>query len=116
MKMEQRRTKADVYLCDKKAGFLEKTDKGYRFTYYTDYLSSQGAQPVSLTLPLSEKVCESASLFPFFLGLIPEGWLLDITSHTLKIDPEDAFGLLLETCGDCVGAVKIVPLSNEDNP
>jgi len=114
-KMGQKRNKVDIYLHDQKAGLLERTDGGYRFTYYDDYFYSDGAEPVSITLPLREKTYESASLFPFFLGLIPEGWLLDITSRTLKIDPENVFAILVETCGDCIGAVKIVPLSNGDN-
>ena len=113
--MENRRNKADVYLWDKKAGLLERTDKGYRFTYYRSYLSSQNAQPVSLSLPLTEKAYESESLFPFFFGLIPEGWLLDLTSKTLKIDPENAFDILLATCRDCIGAVKVIPVDEEED-
>jgi len=97
-----------------KAGFLEKTEKGYRFCYLKEYLSSQDAQPISLTLPLTDKPYESEKLFPFFLGLIPEGWLLDLTSRTLKIDPENPFDILLATGGDCIGAVKVVPLNEED--
>ena len=114
--MEIRKKKADVYLWDKKAGLLEKTDRGYRFVYYKDYLFSKDPQPVSLTLPLTEKPYESESLFPFFLGLIPEGWLLDITSRTLKIDPENAFDILLGTCRNCIGAVKVIPIDSGDDP
>ncbi|WDN87892.1 serine/threonine-protein kinase HipA [Desulfosarcina sp. BuS5] len=108
--MKNKRNSADVYLRDTKAALLEKNNRGYRFSYHEDYLSLPDAQPVSLTLPLADKPYESESLFPFFLGLIPEGWLLDITSRTLKIDPENVFDILLATCGDCIGAVKIIPL------
>jgi len=113
--MENRKKKAFVYLRESKAGFLEKTESGYRFTYLKKYLSSQDAQPVSLTLPLTDKPYESEQLFSFFLGLIPEGWLLDLTSRMLKIDPENPFDILLATCGDCIGAVKVVPLDEEDS-
>ena len=106
--MKSRRNKGIVYLRDKKAGFLERTESGYRFTYYQEYLSVKNAQPVSLTLPVREEPYESESLFPFFLGLIPEGWLLDITSRTLKIDPENSFEILLATGGDCIGAVTVI--------
>ncbi len=37
------------------AGFLERTDRGYRFTYHKTYLSLADAEPVSLTLPMREK-------------------------------------------------------------
>ena len=92
--MKDKRHKGIVYLRDKKAGLLEKTESGYRFTYDQEYLSFKGAQPVSLTLPLREEPYESESLFPFFRGLIPEGWLLDITSRTLKIDPKNSHDMI----------------------
>ncbi len=113
--MLNRKKKAFVYLLESKAGLLEKTERGYRFYYFKEYLSSQDPQPVSLTLPLTEEPYESERLFPFFLGLIPEGWLLDLTSRTLKIDPENPFDILLATGGDCIGAVKIVPLDEENS-
>jgi serine/threonine-protein kinase HipA len=113
--MVNRKKKAFVYLRESKAGLLEKTEKGYRFYYFEEYLSSQDPQPVSLTLPLTEESYESERLFPFFLGLIPEGWFLDLTSRTLKIDPENPFDILLATGGDCIGAVKIVPLDEENS-
>jgi serine/threonine-protein kinase HipA len=113
--MENRKNSADVYLWDTKAALLEKNDTGYRLSYYEDYLSLPDVQPLSLTLPLTDKPYESEFLFPFFLGLIPEGWLLDITSRTLKIDPENVFDILLATCGDCIGAVKIIPVDEENN-
>jgi serine/threonine-protein kinase HipA len=112
--MKSKRNKGIVYLWDKKVGLLERTESGYRFTYYQEYLSVKDAQPVSLTLPLREEPYESESLFPFFLGLIPEGWLLDITSRTLKIDPENSFEILLATGGDCIGAVTVIPADNGD--
>jgi serine/threonine-protein kinase HipA len=108
--MAKKENRADVYLRDRRAGLLERTGRGYRFTYYGDYLSLKDAEPVSLTLPLTEKPYESQSLFPFFLGLIPEGWLLDLTSRILKIAPENAFDILLATAGDCIGAVKVIPI------
>jgi serine/threonine-protein kinase HipA len=112
--MKGKRNKGIVYLWDKKAGLLERTESGYRFTYYREYLSVKDAQPVCLSLPLREEPYESESLFSFFLGLIPEGWLLDITSRTLKIDPENSFEILLATGGDCIGAVTVIPEGDGD--
>ena len=110
-----RKKKAFVYLRESKAGLLEKTARGYRFYYFKEYLSTQDAQPVSLSLPLTDEPYESEQLFPFFLGLIPEGWLLDLTSRTLKIDPANPFDILIATGGDCIGAVKIIPFDEENN-
>jgi serine/threonine-protein kinase HipA len=111
--MVGRSKKAFVYLRESRAGLLEKIEGGYRFSYLKEYLSSRNAQPVSLTLPLTDKPYVSDQLFSFFLGLIPEGWLLDLTSRTLKIDQENPFDILLATGGDCIGAVIITPIDEE---
>ena len=99
--------KAFVYVCNQYAGLLEETDAGYSFAYDHNYLSSEKPLPVSLTLPLREAPYESQTLFAFFDGLIPEGWLLDIVSHNWKIDQNDRFGLRLAACRDCIGNVNI---------
>ena len=99
--------KATVYVRDRLAGFLSETDNGYRFAYDAEYLTLQDAALVSLTLPLREAPYESNVLFPFFDGLIPEGWLLHIVSKNWKLDQNDRFGLLLVACKDCIGAVRI---------
>jgi serine/threonine-protein kinase HipA len=112
--MAKKKNKADVYLWEERAGLLERTDSGYRFTYYDDYLSLEEAEPVSLTLPLTNKAYESQTLFPFFLGLIPEGWLLDLTSRVLKIDPDNVFDVLLATGSECIGAVRVIRIDEED--
>lgn len=98
--------KAFVYIRDSYAGLLEETDEGYRFQYDPGYLAC-GTSPVSLTLPLTDKPFVSTTLFPFFDGLIPEGWLLEVVSHNWKIERRDRFGLLLIACRDAIGNVTI---------
>ena len=53
-------------------------------------------------------------LFPFFDGLIPEGWLLDIAEKNWKLNPRDRMGLLLACCKDCIGAVSVYPINEEE--
>ena len=89
------------------AGVLQETDSGYLFQYDPAYLLRPDASAVSLTLPLQSDPYRATVLFPFFDGLIPEGWLLGIASRNWKIDPSDRFGLLLVTCRDCIGNVSI---------
>lgn len=105
---------AAVYLRDVKTGILTEDEKGYTFLYDTDYLSSANAESVSLTLPLSDKPYHDKVLFPFFDGLIPEGWLLDIAEKNWKIDARDRMSLLLACCRDCIGAVGVVPIINKE--
>ena len=104
--MEAFRT-AYVYVRNVFAGTLAETDYGYSFSYDNNYLKSDSAAAVSLTLPLSDEPYHSRTLFPFFDGLIPEGWLLNVVSRNWKIDTKDRFGLLLVACKDAVGNVSI---------
>ncbi|MEX0648344.1 MAG: HipA N-terminal domain-containing protein [Balneolaceae bacterium] len=99
--------KADIYVSEIKAGILEETDTGYQFTYLKEYLESDPLFPVSLTLPLTEKPYQSGVLFPFFDGLIPEGWLLDVVEQTWKVNPKDRMGLLMVSCRDTIGNVSV---------
>ncbi len=99
--------KAYVYVRNIFAGVLSETDSGYRFAYDADYLKYENASPVSLTLPLRDEAYDSGTLFPFFDGLIPEGWLLGVVSRNWKIDTKDRFGLLLVACKDGIGNVSI---------
>lgn len=99
---------AYVYVRNVFAGTLKETDFGYSFSYDENYLKSNNATAVSLTLPLSEEIYTSKVLFPFFDGLIPEGWLLNVVSRNWKIDTKDRFGLLLIACKDCIGNVTIL--------
>ena len=100
---------AKVFYQDVLAGHLMETDDGFNFRYDEVYLRDKNAKPISLTLPLQEKPFESKILFPFFDGLIPEGWLLDIAIANWKINPRDRFGLLLTMCKDCIGTISVLP-------
>ena len=98
---------ACVFVRDRFAGMIQETDEGYRFTYDSLYLNTPMACAVSLTLPLRNEPYCSHTLFPFFDGLIPEGWLLNVVSRNWKIDQKDRFGLLMVACHDCIGIVSI---------
>lgn len=92
-----------------RAGKVRETESGYEFAYDPEYLAMPGVPPVSLTLPLRPEPYASKTLFPFFDGLIPEGWLLALARKTWKLDPRDRMGLLLSCCADCIGEVSVVP-------
>ena len=99
-----------VRLDGQRVGTLEEVEpRGSRFTYAEAWLEREDGHPVSLTMPLREEPYESAGLLPFFENLLPEGWLLELSTTKLRIAGDDAFGLLLATCADCIGNVEIVP-------
>ena len=75
------------------AGKLIETDDGYyTYQYNEEYIVN----------------------YPKFEGLIPEGWLLEIATKNWKINPNDRMGLLLACCQNCIGAVSVEPIMNQD--
>lgn len=104
---------ARVFYKDVLAGTISEDDEGYTFQYDTEFLSNTESKPVSLTLPLQSAPYRSSILFPFFDGLIPEGWLLNIAVNSWKINRRGRFGLLMTLCKDCNGCVSIISDENE---
>lgn len=101
---------AKILINDDLAGILIEHEEGYGFTYDDLYLNRKDAKAISLTIPLQDKPFQSEHLFPFFDGLIPEGWLLEIVHKNWKLNPRDRMGLLLATCKDCIGNISVLPL------
>jgi serine/threonine-protein kinase HipA len=106
--------KAEIRIKNRTAGWLTQDENGYTYIYDTQYLQSTDPEPVSLTLPLKETPYADKVLFPFFDGLIPEGWLLEIAENNWKLNQRDRMGLLLACCKDCIGAVSVHPVNEEE--
>lgn len=104
--------KGKVYIQNRFAGIIEETDEGYRFSYDEKYLKSDDCLPVCINMPCESIEYNSPILFPFFDGLIPEGWLLNVSAKNWKLDRSDRFGLLLVCCEDCIGDVSIRGYNN----
>ena len=104
-----------VFFKDLLAGIVWQDDDGYGFVYESYYLAAPESQPVSLTLPLRTEPYQSKTMIPFFDGLIPEGWLLDIAVKNWKINPNDRMELLLTVCRDCIGAVSIEAIEMKED-
>ncbi|MBK8872164.1 MAG: HipA N-terminal domain-containing protein [Elusimicrobia bacterium] len=102
-------SRSAVFVETQKAGELSKNESGYTFAYSPEYLNSPHPRPVSFSLPLREAPYHSPRLFSFFDGLLPEGWLLEVTARASKIDENDKFALLLHTGRDPIGAVRVIP-------
>ena len=104
---------AEIRMHDLVAGMLREDEDGFHFTYDRAYLQRPDARPISLTLPLRDEAYTSKVMIPFFDGLIPEGWLLDIAQKNWKLNPRDRMGLLLACCKDCIGAVSVNEIPSE---
>lgn len=96
------------------AGILTEKDTGaYVFEYDTTYIQKYPNQFITFEMPVTSHPFHSKKLFPFFDGLIPEGWLLNIASESWKINKNDRMGLLLACCKNAIGAVSVHPLTAE---
>jgi serine/threonine-protein kinase HipA len=108
--------RANVYNHGRLAGILEELDDGgYRFTYASNYLADPDAEPISLTLPRRSEPYESEEMFAFFYGLLSEGSTRRLQSALLKVDEDDAFGLLVATAGDAIGSVTLGPYDRTED-
>lgn len=106
---------AAIYYQEVLAGVLTETDEGeYTFQYNNKYIQTHPKQFLSFSMPVTNKPYTDKRLFAFFEGLIPEGWLLDIATKNWKINPNDRMGLLLACCQNCIGAVSVQPILQEN--
>jgi serine/threonine-protein kinase HipA len=97
-------------------GNEDENKNGYFFEYNDDYIKNPIHGPISQTLPVrKEPFHDKENLIPFFDGLIPEGFLLDIAIKNWKLNEKDRMELLLSVCNDCVGAVSINRIENEES-
>lgn len=107
--------RAKIYYKDHLAGTLTETDEGeYVFQYDKQYVNDEPDDFITFSMPVTDKIYKDTRLFPFFEGLIPEGWLLNIASENWKINRNDRMGLLLACCQNCIGAVSVKPIPMED--
>jgi len=94
------------------AGVLTESDNGeYFFQYKEEYVKSHPNLFITFNLPVTTYPYRSSRLFPFFDGLIPEGWLLNIASESWRINKNDRMGLLLACCQQTIGAVSVHPIT-----
>jgi serine/threonine-protein kinase HipA len=97
------------------AGLITETNDGeYVFQYDEQYVRDHPNDFITFTMPVRIKAYTDKRLFPFFEGMIPEGWLLEIASENWKINRNDRMGLLLACCRNCIGAVGVEPIVTED--
>ena len=95
---------AQIYQQNQLAGLFEMRDDGtYRFTYNATF----HGEPVSLTMPTSQRVWEFPRFPAPFEGLLPEGVQLDALLRLRKLDRNDLFGQLLAVGRDVVGSLRI---------
>ena len=103
---------AEVLINGILAGIITETDDGkYLFQYDDAYLLDSKNRAISLSFPKRKEAFVADELFPFFFNMLSEGTNKALQCMTLKIDENDAFGLLLATASnDTIGAITVKKL------
>lgn len=97
-----------VYYDEIFAGKIIQDDNNeFVFEYDDKYFDDKNCKAISLTLPKDNKKYTSNILFPFFDGLIPEGYLLEVALKKFNIASNDRMALLLKTCRNPIGIVSV---------
>lgn len=96
-----------VYYEHFEVGQIETDETGLSFRYNPRWQSTQGAFPLSLSMPLSDQVYDAAAITPWLVNLLPENQNLVTIGRNLGISPQDTLGLLDRIGDDLAGAVSI---------
>jgi HipA-like protein len=95
------------------SGVLEEQNDGFVFRYEDSYFQNSTLKSVSVTLPKTQQIYQSTSLFPVFYNMLPEGANKEMICRALRIDENDFFGILLATAQyDAIGAITVQPIND----
>lgn len=75
------------------------------FAYSDNYLKSEGAAPISLSLPLQPEPFSPAQTRKFFEGLLPEGFTRRNLAQWMHVAEGDYLSLLYGLGRECLGAL-----------
>jgi serine/threonine-protein kinase HipA len=80
------------------------------FSYAPDWLETQGARPISLSMPLRHRAYSGKVAYNFFDNLLPDNkQIRDRIQARFKALTSHPFDLLSAIGMDCVGAIQIAP-------
>lgn len=94
----------DVYYESALVGHVRRGAIGLEFEYAREWLNSETAFPISVSLPLGAGAHSSS----FFSNLLPEGPFREVITRRLRIPYQDDFALLECIGGECAGALSLL--------
>ncbi|HEC12063.1 MAG TPA: type II toxin-antitoxin system HipA family toxin [Acidiferrobacteraceae bacterium] len=100
-----------VYVGTSKVGSYSREPSGATsFRYDPDWLSSEKAFPISLSMPLSDRVWSGEGVISYFDGLLPDDRAVrEKIAAREHAESAGIFDLLAVIGRDCVGALRFVP-------
>jgi serine/threonine-protein kinase HipA len=101
----------DVYVGSSKVGQYSRAPGGATsFRYNPDWLTSDRAFPISLSMPLSDRLWSGVAAGSYFDGLLPDDRTVrEKIAAREHVDSAGIFDLLSVIGRDCVGALRFLP-------
>jgi len=101
----------DVYIGSSRVGRYSREPGGSTsFRYDAEWLSSKRAFPISLSMPLSDRVWSGVGATSYFDGLLPDDRAIrERIAAREHAESAGIFDLLAVIGRDCVGALRFVP-------
>ncbi len=96
-----------VYYEARTVGTIEVHAEGPAFVYAPEWLSTRGAFPLSLLMPLSPRRVAPKIFLPWAANLLPEASQLRAIGLKLGAAPEDVIAILSEVGRDTAGALSV---------
>jgi len=94
---------------------VKSASGGLEFTYTPEWLATDGARPISLSMLLQHRAYSGEIVYNYFDNLLPDNnKIRDRIQARFKASTSHPFDLLAAIGMDCVGAVQIVP--EEESP
>ena len=113
--VKSKRQSLGVWMNGYHIGKLNKSASGsLTFTYSESWLKTDGARPISLSLPLRSQVYSDERVYNFYDNLLTENHRIrDRVQIYFKIQTSHPFDLLAAIGQDCVGALHLLPEGKE---
>lgn len=101
----------DIYVGSTRVGEYARSANGSTsFRYITEWVDSQKAFPISISMPLSDRLWRGREVSTFFDGLLPdEPVVRNKIASRESADSGSTFDLLSVIGRDCVGALRFIP-------
>lgn len=105
----------DVYVGSSRVGTYSRAPNGSTsFRYHQGWIASERAFPISLSMPLSNRIWSGMHADSFFDGLLPDDQAIrNKIAAREQIDSAGTFDLLSVIGRDCVGALRFVPENHD---
>ena len=110
MGRKRQRRELDVYVGTSKVGQYTRAPNGATaFRYALDWLASERAFPISLSMPLSDRIWSGAGAASYFDGLLPDDRKVrEKIAAREHAASAGIFDLLAAIGRDCVGALRFI--------